>query len=540
MAHRLRALTWTRLLALAAGFSLAVAQPAAAETYFTTTNASWRVFKGYTEASSPDALWRQPEFNDSTWLTAPAPFYYSDTATEPPFYNGGVFTGTLLGDMINNYTCLFLRKTFIVTNAPGAGPVTIQIAADDGFVAWLNGVEVARTNVAAGPIPYNGTALASLTEPYPVHSFVLSGGLAWLREGTNVLAVQGINSVSNSHDFGFMAGLSVEQDLSPPLIIATDPPPGGLASSMTHICIRVLFSEPVTNVNPADLLLNGVASESLTGSSPPTDYLFCFLQPGTGTVTVSWAPSHGIRDLSGNAFVGTSWNFQILSNLTASAVISEFMADNAGSLLDEDGIGSDWIEIHNTGFASLNLNNWCLTDDPTELSKWRFPATNVTANGYLVVFASGKNRRVPGPPLHTSFKLNQSTGFLALVQSDGTTIASAFGPAYPPQRENISFGIAADGSTNFFPSPTPGGANGTGVAGFVADTSFNVHRGFFFAPTNVVVGSATPGATLVYTLNGTDPSPSNGTQVIPPNPLVAPTVNLLPQHHAAEGDGVQN
>ena len=75
----------------------------------------------------------------------------------------------------------------------------------------------------------------------------------------------------------------------------------------------------------------------------------------------------------------------------------------------------------------------------------------------------------------------------------------------------------------FFTTPTPGVPNGTGVAGFVADTTFSVDRGFYFAPTNVLITSATPGAYIVFTRDGTPPSPSNGTRVNAASPTLAPT-----------------
>src|SRR5262245_56971777 len=97
-----------------------------------------------------------------------------------------------------------------------------------------------------------------------------------------------------------------------------------------------------------------------------------------------------------------------------SLLITEFMASNNGFLLDEDGDSPDWIEIYNSGTNAASLNGWYLTDDPSDLTRWRFPATNLAANGYLIVFASGKDRRTPGAPLHTDFKLDSSGGYLAL------------------------------------------------------------------------------------------------------------------------------
>lgn len=128
-------------------------------------------------------------------------------------------------------------------------------------------------------------------------------------------------------------------------------------------------------------------------------------------------------------------------------VINEFMASNAsklplgaGELLDADGDSSDWIELHNPTSRAVELGGWYLTDDPDDLTQWRFPAgTRLAVNAYLIVFASGKNRT--SGQLHTNFKLSADGGYLALVQSDGRTIAHECAPAYPGQLSNISYGL---------------------------------------------------------------------------------------------------
>lgn len=88
-----------------------------------------------------------------------------------------------------------------------------------------------------------------------------------------------------------------------------------------------------------------------------------------------------------------------VGNLSAQeVVISEFLTDNGGVLEDEDGTASDWIEIYNPGSNAVNLLSWALTDTPANLFKWRFPATNLASGGFLVVFASEKNRASTGSP----------------------------------------------------------------------------------------------------------------------------------------------
>jgi len=127
-------------------------------------------------------------------------------------------------------------------------------------------------------------------------------------------------------------------------------------------------------------------------------------------------------------------------------VISEFMASNKSTLQDQDGDYSDWIELHNAGTAIVNLAGWHLTDDALNATKWRLPATNIAPGAFLLVFASDKDRAQAGAELHTNFKLSASGEYLALVQPDGTTIACAFAPAFPPQVSDVSYGFSMSSS----------------------------------------------------------------------------------------------
>jgi hypothetical protein len=118
------------------------------------------------------------------------------------------------------------------------------------------------------------------------------------------------------------------------------------------------------------------------------------------------------------------------------------MASNTSSLVDDDREFSDWIEVFNGTPAALDLSGWHLTDSETDLDRWEFPSITLDAGGYLVVFASGKDRRNPSRPLHTNFSLDAGGEFLALVEPDGQTIAQQFSPTFGPQRSDVSFGLA--------------------------------------------------------------------------------------------------
>src|SRR6185369_12200495 len=124
--------------------------------------------------------------------------------------------------------------------------------------------------------------------------------------------------------------------------------------------------------------------------------------------------------------------------------LTELMASNTRTLADEDGAFSDWVEIQNFSSTNVFLFNWGLSDSAANPSKWLFPATNIGPGSFMVVFASSKDRRVAGAPLHANFKLDSGGEYLALSRPDGSS-ASAL--SYPPQFPDISFGLAMQVST---------------------------------------------------------------------------------------------
>jgi hypothetical protein len=131
----------------------------------------------------------------------------------------------------------------------------------------------------------------------------------------------------------------------------------------------------------------------------------------------------------------------------AGVVINEFVADNASGLSDENGDFSDWIELKNTDAVAVDITGWYLTDEATNLTKWQLPATVLDPGEHLVIFASSKNRAVSGQELHTNFSLSKDGEYLGLVMANGTTVASDFGPAFPAQLEDVSYGVGVTEGT---------------------------------------------------------------------------------------------
>ena len=130
------------------------------------------------------------------------------------------------------------------------------------------------------------------------------------------------------------------------------------------------------------------------------------------------------------------------SALAADLVINEFMAANTDTIVDEDGDYSDWLEIHNAGASTVDLDGFFLTDSEVEPARWRFPRVLLEGGAFLLVFASGKDRADPAGELHTNFRLTAAGEYLALVAPDGFTVVHEYEPAYPPQYEDYSYGSA--------------------------------------------------------------------------------------------------
>jgi hypothetical protein len=181
--------------------------------------------------------------------------------------------------------------------------------------------------------------------------------------------------------------------------------------------------------------------------------------------------------------------------LRADPVISEFMASNTVTLADQDQAFSDWIEIHNPDGAPVNLAGWYLTDNAANKLRWQFPAVTLSPGGYLVVFASNKNRRDPAAELHTNFALAAEGEYLGLIRPDGVTVASEYAPTFPVQLNDISYGrLGAVAEAVYFPNPTPGAANNpSGTVALAATVRFSRPPGPFSAPFTLELAGAGPG-----------------------------------------------
>lgn len=284
------------------------------------------------------------------------------------------------------------------------------------------------------------------------------------------------------------------------------PSPGSVLAEL--VTVNVVFSESVVGVEASDLLANGVAALSVVTNNP-NDYSFTLPTLADGSVVLTWALNHGIQTAAGAAYAGDIWTYILDSQIAFNAnfVISEFMASNTAGILDDDGNRSDWIEILNLGPQQASLDGWFLTDNSDNLGQWRFPLgmAPVPANGYLLVWASGKNRTNTTAALHTNFKLSSSPSYLALV-SPNSNVVSAFSP-YPTQFPNISYGRdRVDPSlVGYFTNSTPAKTNSISGGGFVEAPQISVESGVYTNETLLLTMTSAPGTTIRFTINGAAP-----------------------------------
>jgi hypothetical protein len=153
-------------------------------------------------------------FNDSGWTRcngSPGGVGYD----RGPLYDQ--FVSLDLEDQMytKNATC-YIRVPFAFSGDPDEFDfLTLRVRYDDGFIAYLNGIEVARRNFDGTPT-WNSNAGAGRSDDAAVEfeSFDLSAFLGSLQRGGNLLAVQGLNTSTTSSDFLISFELIAGQDNS--------------------------------------------------------------------------------------------------------------------------------------------------------------------------------------------------------------------------------------------------------------------------------------------------------------------------------------
>lgn len=201
-----------------------------------------------------------------------------------------------------------------------------------------------------------------------------------------------------------------------------------------------------------------------------------------------------------------TWRFDMVTvaSNTVPIYINEIMASNFETIADEDGDFEDWIELYNAGDESIDLGGYGLSDDYDNPFRWVMPSVTIEPGGFLLVWASGKDR--DGPELHTNFAISSSGEEVLLTAPDGTRIDEI---APVPIPTDVSYGRFPDGSPNlvYFEVPTPGAPNSDETAQGKTDApTFSVEGGFYTKEFLLELSADAPESIIYYTLDGSTPN----------------------------------
>jgi hypothetical protein len=137
--------------------------------------------------------WQAVNFDDSSWASGPAELGYGDSSTTTT-----VSYGPAPG---NKYITTYFRRAFTIANPTDFQGLTMRVKRDDGVVVYLNGTEVYRDNIPAGPVSYNTLAAPASDNGTTFLQSVVSA--SHLISGTNVLAVEIHQTDKSSSDISF-------------------------------------------------------------------------------------------------------------------------------------------------------------------------------------------------------------------------------------------------------------------------------------------------------------------------------------------------
>ncbi len=181
-----------------------------------------------------------------------------------------------------------------------------------------------------------------------------------------------------------------------------------------------------------------------------------------------------------------------------SLVLNEVVSKNENGVEDEDGNTSDWIELFNTTSQPIDLGQYALSDDETVPEKWVFPSISLGSSEYLLVFASGKDRR-GGAILHTNFRISSGGESIVLSKLNGERVDHV---AVPFLGDDEAYARIGDAGANWArtPLPTPRAAN------IANQLIFSHEEGFYPGPFNLDI-QAVSSDTIFFTRNGEYPTP---------------------------------
>lgn len=187
--------------------------------------------------------------------------------------------------------------------------------------------------------------------------------------------------------------------------------------------------------------------------------------------------------------------------------INEIMASNGKTIRDSEKESKDWIEIYNCTNKPIALKGYGLSDDPKNPYLWTFPDVTIEAKGFLLIWASGKDKiDAVNQEYHTNFKITSQGEAIVLTDNNGNCVDEV---VTQPMRKDVSVGRFHDGEETWllFEDATPGKPNNTlGISHL---------GGFYREEFQLTMGTVDPDHQIYYTLDGSEPTEESKPYVTP-------------------------
>jgi hypothetical protein len=191
--------------------------------------------------------------------------------------------------------------------------------------------------------------------------------------------------------------------------------------------------------------------------------------------------------------------------LLAQVVINEYMPLNNATIVDEDGDHEPWLELYNRSDDPYQLQWYGLSDNPQDPWKWIFPEVTVPPGEFLLIWLSGKDRKLAESQLHAGFSPESNGGAIYLTSVQGVLVDTARAPLMPSDH---SWGRYPDGTGAFHihTEPTPDGPNSSlFFTDIMKPPCFSIQPGFYDSPLLLELHHDDPEATIYYTTDGSVP-----------------------------------
>ena len=196
--------------------------------------------------------------------------------------------------------------------------------------------------------------------------------------------------------------------------------------------------------------------------------------------------------------------FRASQVVTGPVIISEVMPSNSSYLMQSDGEYYDWVELKNISEDPVKLSDYALSDDPGDLHKFPLPDVTLQPGKTLVIMCSGNTDLTSKKYTHAPFTLSREESWVYLSRLSEEGCRDYVRIFDVPYQHSVGR-VAGENGTYYFTKPTPGAANGSGVA-FISATPEVLTADGVYNDVDFVTVTLNGDGPLYYTLDGSTPT----------------------------------